>query len=125
MTDKTAIQKMVEILEKTGFEFIKTADVLDKARRLAAEEKAQRASAPASLVDKIYDLAQSRNGDGCDPIWPSELLEVISCYRPAPDRTAELVKRLRAASHNGDFAGVGDLQEEIENAIADFEKEEI
>jgi len=102
----TGLQKLVEWVNRIKLNrgsYPTPIAIEDKARRLLAEEE-QKPTAPASLVDKIYDLAQSRNGDGCDPIWPSELLEVISCYRPVEAKARAYLNGLPDKGGSGTWA---------------------
>ena len=141
----TAIEKMVEWADKYKLEhgrYPSACYIMVEARRLAAEEKEQKPTAPASLVEEIKTYCENIAGprqDGSATIKAQcfnegakvaglEVLKILSRHRPAPDRTAELVKRVKEAIRG--TAGVRSIPEwdlviEITKILADFEKEEI
>ena len=107
-------------------------EALAKARRLLAEEKAGdeglRDNAQyigLSELNYILDLARSEH----EKAWAAGVERMawekaIRLHRPAPDRTEELVKRLRELADVGCGEGLGFLcvRNRIYEILADFEK---
>ena len=123
----TGIEKLVESIDrykKDRGSYPSAIDIEEEARRLADEEKAQRAT--ASLVEELKDWFVDW-GVASDVEWSKRFNEILSRLRPAPSRTAELVKRVRA--HINEAVVGGDMPpwmaQDINKILADFEKEGI
>jgi hypothetical protein len=111
-------------------------EALAKARELLAEEKAGDEGLRLAEHDGILQEITNMGiiiMEGKAYVQQDRVLEIISRHpvseqkAPCADRTEKLVKRLREISQRACIDGNGDLcvREDIENALRDFEKEEI
>ena len=94
-----------------------------EARALLAEEKAGQ-KAPAELIDLVKRF---KTGEMCEHQFIIDICKAdLSCYHPAPDRTEELVKRLKEWRH--DYAhkpllSATTLMDRFDVILRDFEGE--
>ena len=84
MTEKSAIQKMVEWLKKRRAKvfvwnenYVERQSVLKKAQELAAEEAKAKPEAPASLVERIAEYADSLK-DRAEEKWNDDISEDLA-----------------------------------------------
>lgn len=97
----TGLERMVEWLEKTGYEDA----ALREARRLQEEERAQKHTAPASLVEELQDALDHDNGR---TLWRCRLIEILSRYRPE-HMDEGLREEMRKMADMGSCVGFKDL----------------
>ena len=142
----TAIEKMEEWIHSCNRETVSLGDILDKCHALVAEEKAQKPTADASLVEalKIMDCVRNHGGpvayadaedsvgyyvccgngsykDHSEDCWYRKMCEFLDKpHTPAPSKADELVRRLREWANNPEQP-TSKLWGEFDEILRDYE----